>query len=143
MDSLISRALSSSVILPTETVPEAQQELSETDVVEYIKEHKNNIILVFGQKVSCFSRDEIKKNIKKPETIFTGEDSKKYYQLIGRHLIEEEDFKSINSKSFSIFNISTLNNVVKVTGSNNLKQTRSVYNVEPYTLEEYEEILKN
>jgi hypothetical protein len=142
MDSLISRALSSSVILPTETPPEAQQELSETDVVEYIKEHKNNIILVFGQKVSCFSRDEIKKNIKKPETIFTGEDGKKYYQLIGRHLIEEEDFKPINSKSFSIFNISTLNNVVRVTGSNNLKQTRSVYSVEPYTLEEYEEILK-
>jgi len=121
---------------------EILKDLNEKDVVEYLSQDKDNIILVFGQKIYTAHRSEIKSNIKKQENIFVDDTGKKYFQIIGRHLIDEDDIKSIIKKGLSIFNISTLKNVIRVTNKTSpLKNSRSIYSVDPYTKEEYVEML--
>jgi hypothetical protein len=121
---------------------EEHKDLSEKEVSEFLTQDKNNIILVFGQKIYTGHRTEIKSNIKKQENIFVDDTGKKYYQIIGRHLIDEDDIKSIINKDLSIFNISTLKNVIRVTNKTSpLKHSRSVYSVDPYTKEEYSEMI--
>jgi hypothetical protein len=125
------------------TEDEELKDLNENEVSEYLAQNKNNIILVFGQKIYTSNRSEIKTNIKKQENIFVDDSGKKYYQIIGRHLIDEEDIKYIGNKDLSIFNISTLKNVIRVTNkSSPLRHSRSIYSVDSYTTEEYVEMLK-
>jgi hypothetical protein len=127
----------------TKNKEETPKDLSEKDVMEYLSEKKDNIILVFGQKIQLAHRNDIKKNLKKDENIFTDESDKKYFQINGRHLIEEDDIKYIKNSNFSIFNISTLKNVVRTTTKGSpIKHSRSVYSVDAYNKDEYNEMLK-
>jgi hypothetical protein len=118
------------------------EELNEHQVLEFLSQNKDNIIVVFGQKIYPMQRSVIRKNIKKDENIFIDESENKYYQIVGRHLIDDKEIKDIIDKNLSIFNISTLKNVIRVKSKNNsLYAPRSVYNVEPYTVKEYEEMI--
>jgi len=126
---------------PKENMPE-EENLSEHDVLKYLSEKSDNIIMVLGQKVYRMNRSSIKYSIKKPENIFVDSEGKKFYQIVGRHLVDEDEIKFITSKKLSIYNISTLKNVVKVNSKGNpILMSRSVYNVEPYTVEEYKEMV--
>ncbi len=119
-----------------------EKDLTEHQILEYLSQDKDNIILVFGQKIYTGHRSEIRKNIKKQENIYVDSNGKKYFQIVGRHLIDEEDIKYITSKKLSIFNISTLKNVIKVNNkATPLSSSRGVYSVEPYTKDEYQEML--
>ncbi len=125
-------------------IEEPVKDLTEKEVIEYLSQNKDNIILVFGQKIYTAYRSEIKSNIKKQENIFVDDSGKKYFQIIGRHLIDEDDIKYITNKDLSIFNISTLKNVIRVTNKTSpLKHSRSIYSVDPYNKEEYIEMLKD
>jgi hypothetical protein len=118
----------------------APEELNEHEVLSFLSENKDNIILVFGQKIYPMQRSIIRKNIKKEENIFTDEQNNKYFQIMGRHLIDDKEIKDITDKKLSIFNISTLKNVVRVKNKS-ASFSRSVYHVEPYTVQEYEEMI--
>ena len=117
------------------------KELDEKDVEKYLMENKDNIILVFGQKIYRGHRSLIKKSIKQLENIFSDDSGKIYYQVMGRHLVDENEIKCLVNKRLSIFNISTLKNVIKVTNKKSpIIHSRGVYTVDAYTLDEYQEI---
>jgi hypothetical protein len=118
------------------------EELNEHEVLKFLSENKDNIILVFGQKIYPMKRSIIRSNIKKDDNIFIDDENNKYYQIMGRHLIDNTEIKDIINKDLSIFNISTLKNVMRVKNkNNNIYSSRSIYHVEPYTVQEYEEII--
>ena len=118
------------------------EELNEHEVLSFISENKDNIILVFGQKIYPMQRSLIRKNIKKDENIFLDDTNNKYFQIMGRHLIDDKEIKDVTNKDLSIFNISTLKNVIRVKNKNsNIYSSRSIYHVEPYTVQEYEEMI--
>jgi hypothetical protein len=118
------------------------KELDEKDVEKYLLSHKDNIILVFGHKIYSGHRSVIKKSIKQPENIFTDESGKVYYQVMGRHLVDDVEIKCLLKDRLSIFNISTLKNVIKVTNKvSPMIHSRGVYSIDAYTLDEYQEIL--
>jgi hypothetical protein len=119
-----------------------EKDLTEHQILEYLSQDRDNIILVFGQKIYTGHRSEIKKNIKKQENIYVDSTGNKYFQIVGRHLIDEADIKFITSKKLAIFNISTLKNVIKVNNkATPLSSSRGVYSVEPYSKDEYQEML--
>ena len=119
------------------------EELNEHQVLEFLSKDKDNIIIVFGQKIFPMQRSIIRSNIKKVDNIFFDDENNKYFQIMGRHLIDDKEIKDIVDKNLSIFNISTLKNVVRVKSKNStIYASRSVYHVEPYTVKEYEELLK-
>jgi hypothetical protein len=138
------------LIVPTEAKPVDNdiekidnKELGELDVIDYLEKDKDNIILVFGHKIYSAHRSVIRNSIKKPENIFSDDDGKIYYQIIGRHLIDDTEIKCLTNKKLSIFNISTLKNVLKLKNKiSPMVHSRSVYSVDAYTIEEYQEILK-
>lgn len=129
--------------VPEVVEPEVYQgNLDEYQVSKILTENKNSIILVFGQKVYTANRSDIRKNIKNPENIFVDSAGKKYFQIFGRHLVDEDEIKAITNRNLSIFNISTLKDVVRVnTKASPINVSRSVYKVDPYTVDEYNEIL--
>jgi hypothetical protein len=133
------------VSIKEEIVEEIEnKELNEQDVEEYLQKDKDNIILVFGHKIYSAHRSVIRKTIKQPENIFVDDAGKIYYQILGRHLVDDVEIKCLTNKRLSIFNISTLKNVIRAPNkASPMIHSRSVYSVDAYTLEEYQEILKN
>ena len=119
------------------------KELNEKDVIEYLMKDKDNIILVFGHKIYSAHRSVIRSSIKKPDNIFVDDSGKIYYQIMGRHLIDDVEIKCLINKRLSIFNISTLKNVLRLKNkASPAIHSRSVYSVDAYTIDEYQEILK-
>jgi len=111
----------------------------EKDIIEYLDSSPNNILVVFGHTNKFIKRSELKKLFNLPEYKFTAEDGKRYYQILNRPLISEENMKKIIDKKYSIYNIHVLTNVIKVFNDNQPTNIhmRSVYEIDPYTLEEY------
>ena len=111
----------------------------EKDVAKYLDSSTDNILVVFGHTDKFMKRTELRNLFKQPEYKFTAEDGKRYYQVLNRPLISEENMKKLLNKKYSIYNIHVLVNVVKVFSDNHPQyiHMRSVYEIEPYTLEDY------
>ena len=116
--------------------------MCEKDVKKYLKKSKDNIIIAFGHNVNFVNRSEIKDVLSNPMYCYTGEDNKRYYQVIGRPLLSEENINKILDNNYSIFNISVLTNVIKVFSDAETSNihTRSTYDVEHYTKNDYSKI---
>jgi hypothetical protein len=114
--------------------------MEEDDVIKYLRKNKDNIIVVFGQKIHTMKRSEIKKTLSNPDFCYIGEDTKRYYQILGRPLLSKENMLKIIDRNFSIFNISLLINVIKVFSDSKPKHihNRSIYELEAYGAEDYE-----
>jgi hypothetical protein len=111
----------------------------EKDVAKYLNKSKDNILVVFGHNDKFMKRTELRNLFKQPEYKFTAEDGNRYYQVLNRPLISEENMKKLLNKKYSIYNIHVLVNVIKVFSDNQPQDIhkRSIYDIEPYTLEDY------
>lgn len=118
--------------------------MEEKDVIKYLKRNKDNIIIAFGQKIHCSKRSEIKSMMENKSFCYTCKDKKKFYQVMGRHLVSKNNIDKITNNKFSIFNISLLVNVISVSSEEEpeRKHNRSVYDVDAYSASEYEKLDK-
>lgn len=114
---------------------EDKEEFNENDLKRYLSKSSENIVLVFGQKIVFETRSNIRKNMIK----LLDSENASYFQIVGRHLVNEEDYKKILDKTYAIYNISTMKDVRKVHNENqDNNHNRSIYDVDAYTVEEYE-----
>lgn len=113
-------------------------EHTEKDIIDFLKESKNHMVIVLGQKINYCNRNDIIANSKKREFQYCDKTGNKYYQVFGRQLVNEKDMNLITNPKNSIFNVSTLKDVVKM---KNLPDSpfhpRSYYEVEAYRVEDY------
>jgi hypothetical protein len=113
--------------------------MCEKDIIRYLKRSKDNIIIAFGHNINLVKRSDIKKALETPRYCYTGEDSTRYYQIIGRPLLSEPNMKKILNPDYSIFNISLLMNVLKVFSDFEPMyiHNRSIYDVEAFHKDDY------
>jgi hypothetical protein len=113
--------------------------MDEKEVTKYLKKSKDNVIIVFGQKIHCVKRSKVREMLSNPMFCYTGEDTQRYYQILGRPLLSRENMNKILDAKYSIFNISLLVNVIKVFSDQlpHKIHNRSIYNVDAYNYEEY------
>lgn len=113
--------------------------MNEKDIVKYLDESTDNVIIVFGHTTSFVKRSELRSAFKDPSYRFTGDDTKKYYQILNRPLVAEIDMKKLLNKNYSIYNVHLLVNVLRVFSDGEPANIhhRSVYEIESYTLEEF------
>ena len=113
--------------------------ICEKDIIKYLGENADNVLIVFGHSNKFMKRSELRALFKLPEYKFTAEDGNRYYQILNRPLISEENMKKILSRKYSIYNIHVLTNVIKVFSDNHPQHIhmRSIYEIDPYTLDEY------
>ena len=114
--------------------------MEEKDVIRYLKRSKDNIIVVFGQKIYCLKRSQVKEDSNDPSFCYTGEDGKRYHQILGRPLIAKEQLTKIASSSYSIFDLSVLLNVIRVFSDSDPGHihNRSIYKIDAYSATDYE-----
>lgn len=112
--------------------------LDEDNIADYLRENPDNIILNFGETVNCTTRSNLQVMIDNPQHNYQDINGNKYVQIIGRYLIEEKDVIKFMDIGRSIYNISTLINVISVFSEANPghKHNRSVYDVQAYTIED-------
>jgi hypothetical protein len=113
--------------------------MCEKDVIRYLNRSKDNIIIAFGHNINFVKRSDIKKALKTPKFCYTGEDTARYYQIISRPLLSEENMKKILDTNYSIFNVSVLVNVLKVFSDYEPTHihNRSIYDVEAFHKDDY------
>lgn len=113
--------------------------MNEKDVIKYLNKTKDNVLIVFGHTTYFTKRSILRKMFKDPVYCFTGDDAKRYYQIINRPLISENDMKNMLDKNYCIYNVHVLVNVLKVFNDIDPQNIhmRSVYEIENYTLEDY------
>ena len=113
-------------------------EHTEKDIIEYLKESNNHMVIVLGQKINFCNRNDIIANSRKRECQYCDKTGNKYYQVFGRQLVNEKDMNLITNPKNSIFNVSTLKDVVKMKNlPDSPFQPRSYYEVEAYKVEDY------
>jgi hypothetical protein len=112
--------------------------LDEENIADYLRENPDNIILNFGETVNCTTRSNLQVMIDNPQHNYQDMHGNKYVQIIGRYLIEAKDIPKFMDDGRSIYNISTLINVINVFSDANPghKHNRSVYDVQAYTVED-------
>jgi hypothetical protein len=114
-----------------------EEEHNENDIEEFLKD-PDNIIVAFGQTLTGYSRNEISALSEKKVNKYKDDKDNKFIQVVGRHLIREQDLDLILNPEFCIFDICTLIDVVLVTNAETgARQKRSYYKVKAYTLMEY------
>jgi hypothetical protein len=113
--------------------------MAEKDIIRYLEESTDNVLVVFGHSTNFVKRSQLRGAFKSPTHRFTGDDTKKYYQILNRPLVSEDDMKKLLNKNYSIYNVHVLVNVLRVFSDSDPVHIhhRSVYEIEPYTLEEY------
>lgn len=122
---------------------EKKEEATEHDIIEFLEE-PDNILIVYGQKITGHSRTEVLELCRNPANIYKDEEGKKYVQIAGRHLIKYEDLAYINDPEFSIFNVSTLLNVILVINSSTAaRQKRSFYELKYYSKIDFHGIMND
>lgn len=118
--------------------PTTELILDEENIVDYLKENPDNIILNFGETVNCTTRSNLQIMIDNSQHNYQDMHGNKYVQITGRYLIEVKDVPKIMDSERSIYNISTLINVINVFSEANPghKHNRSVYDVQAYSVED-------
>lgn len=119
---------------------ENEKQADENDIVEFLSD-SDNILIAYGQKIIGHSRKEIVDLSKDSNNIYIDENKNKYIQIVGRHLIPFKDMKMFQNVNYSIFNISTLLNVILVTNiSTGARQKRSYYELKHFTRKDLESL---
>ena len=113
--------------------------MGEKDIVRYLDESTDNILIVFGHNTNFVKRSQLRGAFRSPTYRFTGDDTKKYYQILNRPLVSEDNMKKLLDKNYCIYNVHVLVNVLRVFSDDKPAHihNRSVYEIEPYTLDEY------
>lgn len=115
-----------------------QKHYDEKDIDCFLKESKNNMIVVLGQKVNLCHRTEIVANAKNKDFQYIDKDGNMYYQILGRHAVNQKGLDLLVNPSYAIFNISTLIDVKKMkTHKDSTYYPRSFYDVEAYKRDDY------
>lgn len=117
---------------------EDEKQADEADIVEFLAD-PDNILIAYGQKIIGHSRQEIADLSKDANNIYVDENKNKYIQIVGRHLIPFKEIKMFQNMNYSIFNVSTLLNVILVTNiSTGARQKRSYYELKSFRKQDLE-----
>jgi hypothetical protein len=115
---------------------EDEKQADESDIVEFLAD-PDNILIAYGQKIIGHSRQEIADLSKDVNNVYIDENKNKYIQIVGRHLIPFKELKMFQNMNYSIFNVSTLLNVILVTNiSTGARQKRSYYELKSFRKED-------